>query len=80
MIKDFSETIKNEAKGQKIGFLGMLLGTVGANLLQNLRRGKRTSDYNWNQTQNKGTGKGTVKVGEGTVRTSEDTVKAGEDL
>ena len=26
-IKDISKTIKNEAKGQKVGFLRMLLGT-----------------------------------------------------
>ena len=36
LIKAVSETIKNEAKGQKEGFLGMLLGTLGASLLGNL--------------------------------------------
>ena len=30
LIKDVSETIKNEAKEQKRGFLRMLLGTLGA--------------------------------------------------
>ena len=30
LIKDVSQTIKNEAKGQKGGFLRMLLGTLGA--------------------------------------------------
>ena len=39
-IKGVSETIKNEAKGQKDGFLGMLLGTLGASLLGNLLTGK----------------------------------------
>ena len=29
-IKDVSETIKNETKEQKEGFLEMLLGTLGA--------------------------------------------------
>ena len=36
LIKGVSETIKNEAKEQKGGFLGMLLGTLGASLLANL--------------------------------------------
>ena len=31
-----SKTIKNEAKEQKGGFLGLLLGTLGASLLGNL--------------------------------------------
>ena len=36
LIKGLSETIKNEAKEQKGGFLEMLLGTLSANLLGNL--------------------------------------------
>ena len=40
LIKDISETIKNEAKGQKGGFLGMLLGALGGSLLGNLLTGK----------------------------------------
>ena len=36
LIKGTSETIKNEAKEQKRGVLGMLLGTLGASLLGNL--------------------------------------------
>ena len=36
LIKYVSETIKNKAKEQKYGFLGMLLGTLGASLLRNL--------------------------------------------
>ena len=35
-IKGISETIKKEAKGQKWGFLGMLLDTSCASLLGNL--------------------------------------------
>ena len=34
LIKVDSEEIKNEAKEQKGGFLGMLLGTLGASLLE----------------------------------------------
>ena len=33
LIKGISETIENEANEQKGGFLGMLLGTLGASLL-----------------------------------------------
>ena len=36
LIKGISEAIKNEAKEQKYGFRGMLLGTLGAGLLRNL--------------------------------------------
>ena len=39
-IKGMSETIKNEAKEQKEGFFRMLLGTLGATLLENLLTGK----------------------------------------
>ena len=54
LIKGVSETIKNEVKEQKEGFLGMLLGILGASLLVNLFRGKDTI---WG-------GKGTIRVGE----------------
>ena len=40
LIKGFSETIKNETKEQKGGFLGMLIGALGTRLLQNLLAGK----------------------------------------
>ena len=36
LIKGVSETIKNEAKEQKRGFLRILLGILGASLLGNL--------------------------------------------
>ena len=42
LIKCASETIKNEAKEQKGGFLGMLLGTLDASLLGNLLTSKDT--------------------------------------
>ena len=42
LIKAVSETIKNEAKEHKGGFLGMLIGTLGASLLGNLLTGKGT--------------------------------------
>ena len=40
LIKGVSQTIKNEAKEQKEGFLSMLLGTLDASLLGNLLTGK----------------------------------------
>ena len=36
LLKGVSETIQNEAKEQRGGFLGMLLGTLGASLLGDL--------------------------------------------
>ena len=42
LIKDVSKTIKNEAKEQKRGFLSMLLGILGASLLENLLTVKST--------------------------------------
>ena len=41
ILEGVSETIKNEAKEQKRGFLGMLLGTLEASLLENMFAGKR---------------------------------------
>ena len=40
LLKGVSETIQNEAKEQKGGFLSMLLGILGASLLGNILAGK----------------------------------------
>ena len=40
LLKRITKTIENETKEQKGGFLGMLLGTLGANLLRNMLTGK----------------------------------------
>ena len=40
LLKRVSETIQNEEKEQKEGFLSMLLGTLGARLLGNMLSGK----------------------------------------
>ena len=40
LIKVVSETTENDAKMQKVGFLGMFLGKLGACLLENLLTGK----------------------------------------
>ena len=63
MLKGVSETIQNEAKEQKGGFLSMLLGTLGTSLLGDMLFGKK--------------GKGIIRAGEGTVRASEGTVREG---
>ena len=66
LIKGVSEAIKNEAKKQqKGGFLGILLGTLGASLLGNLLTGKGTI---------------AASQGQGTIRAGEGTIKAGQDL
>ena len=52
--KGVSETIKNEAKEQKGGILRMSLGTLGANLLGNLLKGKGTIRA----------GEGTIRAGQ----------------
>ena len=40
LIEGVSETIQNEGKEQKGGFLGMLLGTLGESLLGNMLKGR----------------------------------------
>ena len=40
LIKGVTETVQNEVKEQKGGFLSMLLGTLGTSLLVNLLTGK----------------------------------------
>ena len=54
LLKGVSETIQNEAKEQRGGFLSILLGTLGASLLADLLT-KNLSD------------KGTIRAGEGTI-------------
>ena len=39
LLKGVSETVQNEVKEQKGGFLSMLLGTLGASLLRNILAG-----------------------------------------
>ena len=40
LLKGVSQTINDETKKQKVGFLSMLLGTLGASLLGNMLAGK----------------------------------------
>ena len=57
LLKGVSETIQNEAKKQRGGFLSMLLGTLGASLLGDLLTKKLS-------------GNGVIRAGEGTIRAS----------
>ena len=73
LLKGVTETIKNETKEQKGGFLSMLLGTLGASLLGNLLTGKgfvRAGSGN-----NKG--KGVVRAGYGNNNKGKGVVRAG---
>ena len=55
LLDGTTETVKNEIKEQKGGFLSMLLGTLGASLLGDLL------------TKNL-SGRGVIRAGEGTIR------------
>ena len=54
LIKGVSERITNKAKEQKVGFLEMILGTLGASLLGNLLTG-------WGTIR---AGEGTIRAGQ----------------
>ena len=49
LIKGIGETVENESKEQKRGFLSMLLGTLGARLIRNLLAGKEATATSWGQ-------------------------------
>ena len=55
LLNGITETVKNEVKEQKGGFLSILLGTLGASLLGDLL------------TKNL-SGRGVIRAGEGTIR------------
>ena len=61
LLKGVTETIKNETKEQKGGFLSMLLGTLGASLLGNLLTGKGVVRAGYGNNK----GKGVVRAGYG---------------
>ena len=72
LVKGVTETITNEVKGQKGGFLSMLLGTLGASLWENVSTNKgmiATSQ-----------GRGTIRAGKGKIRAGEGTIRAGQDF
>ena len=63
LLKGVTQSVQNEVKEQKGGFLSMLLGTLGASLLGNLLTGKGI--------HRAGKGKGIHRAGEGIVRAGE---------
>ena len=60
LLKGVTETVQNEVKEQKVGFLSMLLGTLGASLLGNFLTGKGINRA--------GKGKGINRAGKGVLR------------
>ena len=60
LLKGVTESVQNEVKEQKGGFLSMLLGTLDASLLGNLLTGKGI--------RREGKGKEIHRAGEGIVR------------
>ena len=71
LIKDASETIKNEAKEEKGRFFGMLLGTISAISLGNMLtvKGVMTASEGAITTSQE---KDMIKAGEGTNRAGQD--------
>ena len=68
LLKGITESVQNEIKEQKGGFLSVLLGTLGASLLGNLLTGKNAFHA----------GKGVNKKGKRIHRAGEGIVSAGE--
>ena len=72
LLKGVTETVQNEVKEQKGGFLSMLLGTLSASLLGNLLTG-------WGINR-AGNGRGINRAGEGIVRASYGTCSSKMDF
>ena len=69
LLEGVTETVQNEVKEQKVGFLSMLLGILGANLLGNLLTGKWAIAASQGRViYRAGKGKGINRAGEGAVR------------
>ena len=65
LLKGVTETIENETKEQREGFLSMLLGTLGVSLLGNLLTGRKGMMR---------AGEGIVSAGEGSKKTPKFTI------
>ena len=61
-IKGVTETVENEVKVQKRGFLGMLAATLGASLLENMLSGREVVR----------SGDRVIQAGEGVIRAGEE--------
>ena len=69
LLKGVTETVYNEVKEQKGGFLSMLLGTLAASFLGNLLTGKGAIATSQGRgIYRAGKGKGINRAGEGIVR------------
>ena len=71
LLKGVTETVKNETKEQKGGFLILLLGTLGVSLLGNLLTGKGIVRAGYGNNKEKGVvraGYGNNNKGKGVVR------------
>ena len=64
LLKGLTGTVQNEVKEQKGGFLGMLLGTLGASWLGNLLTGKGAIATSQGRLINK-KGKSVIRAGYG---------------
>ena len=62
VLKGITESVQNEIKRQKGGFLSMLLGTLGASLLGNLLTGKGVNKKGKRINR---AGAGIIRAGEG---------------
>ena len=72
LLKGVIQTVQNEIKEQKGGFLSMLLGTLATSLLGNLLTGKGIYTAGKGKgtiAMTQGRGKGVNRAGEGIVRT-----------
>ena len=72
LIKDTSETIENESKEQKGGFVNMFLGILGASLLENTLTGKKLRAINW--------GQGGIRANDGVISGGEGTIREGQNF
>ena len=69
LLKGVTKTVQNEGKEQKGGFLSMLLGTLGASLLEKLLTGKGAiATTQGRGIYTPGKGKGINRAREGIVR------------
>ena len=74
ILKGVSETIQNESKEQKRGFLSMLLGTLVASLLGNILGGKGVIGTIQGRGVNRA-GEGIVRAGYGNKKVRKTTTK-----
>ena len=80
LLKGVTETVQNEVKEEKGGFLSTLLGTLGGSLLGNILTGrgaieKSVSEETKSESQGRGVnragkGRGINRAGEGVLRAS----------